>query len=168
MELPRSWLSPLKEQWIGTQHNLRTVAICVPMTYFWEGLLHVPHRESTTVKYRLDFVEELVGQFWKKWIRDMFPNLIKQPKWHVKIRDVCVGDVVMIQDTNILRGRFKMGIVVETFLSHDGKIRKVKVGYNNTEGALERDSKNYTYIERAVDKLIVIVPVESANDVENN
>ena len=61
-----------------------------------------------------------------------------------------------------------MGIVVETFLSHDGKIRKVKVGYKNTGGGLDHDSKNYRYIERAVHKLIVIVPAESANDVENN
>ena len=61
-----------------------------------------------------------------------------------------------------------MGIIVETFLSHNGKMRKVKVGYKNTGGALEHDSKNYTYIERAVHKLIVIVPAESANGVGNN
>ena len=61
-----------------------------------------PFRGRTCVKYRLDFVEELAGQFWKKWIKDMFPNLIIQPKWHVKKRDVCVGDAVLMQGTNIL------------------------------------------------------------------
>ncbi len=36
--------------------------------------------------------------------------IIRQ-KWHVDKRNVCVGDVVMIQDSNSVRGQWKVGRV---------------------------------------------------------
>ena len=120
-----------------------------------------PFKERSSMKYRLDFIQELVQQFWKRWTRDLFPHLVIRPKWHVEKRNVKTNDVVMIQDSNNLRGKYKMGIVTETYPSNDGRVRRVKVSYkNNTEGPNYTGAK-FVSVERAVQKLIVIVPNDS-------
>jgi hypothetical protein len=117
-----------------------------------------PFKERTSNKHRFDFLQCVVNQFWKRWTRDLFPSMIIQPKWHVEKRNVAVGDVVMIQDSNAFRGSYRMGIVQETFPSRDGKVRTVKVAYKNNDEGPDYNGKRYTTVERAVHKLIVIVP----------
>ena len=125
-----------------------------------------PFKERSSMKYRLDFIERLTEQFWIKWSRDLFPSLVIQQKWHVEKRDVKINDVVMIQDANMLRGKFRMGIITNTFPSKDGRIRRVSVSYkNNKEGSAYTGTK-YTTVERAVHKLIVIVPSDEIQDEE--
>ena len=63
------------------------------------------------------------------------------------------GDVVLIEDANALRGKWKMGVVSEALISADGKVRKAYVQYKNP---------NET-VQRPVQKLIVIVPVDRAD-----
>ncbi len=56
--------------------------------------------------------------------------IIKQ-KWHVDRRNVQVGDVVLIQDSNAVRGEWKMGVVTAVHPSDDNKVRRVTVSYKN-------------------------------------
>ena len=49
---------------------------------------------------------------WKNWSRDVFPGLVIRPKWHVESCNVQKGDVVLIQDSNAVRGEWKLGIVI--------------------------------------------------------
>ena len=72
------------------------------------------------------------------------------PKWHTEARDVKNGDVVLIEDANVLRGQWKMGVVTRAIPSLDGRVRKANITYKNP---------NET-VQRAVQKLIVIVPVD--------
>ena len=73
-------------------------------------------------------------------------------------RNVKEGDVVLIQDSNALRGDWRIGIVTEAHPSHDNKVRRVTVSYKNR---CQGDSAKYTAIvERAVHRLIVLVPVD--------
>ena len=51
--------------------------------------------------------------------------------------------------------------------SQDCKIRRVKVAYKNNEEGPNYDGKNYVYIERAVHKLVLIVPAESKDNGDN-
>ena len=141
--------------------------LCLNDLILGRASTHVPQgpfKERSSVKYRLYFVQQLVHQFWNKWTRDLFPNLIIQTKWHVERRNVQIDDVVMIEDSNMLRGQFKMGIVAEVFQSQDGKVRKVKVSYKNNDEGPNYNGKQFVYIERPVHKLIVIVPAGSTDD----
>ena len=47
-----------------------------------------------------------------------------------------------------------MGRVSQVYPGNDGKVRKVEVEYKNT------DSTTFVRIERAVQRLVVILPVE--------
>ena len=109
-----------------------------------------PFKERCSRLHRFDFIQTLVNAFWKKWSRDVFPLLLPCPKWHTDKRNCQKGDVVLIQDSNLVRGQWRRGIIIEAIPSKDGRIRRVKVECNC-------DSTKKV-LERAVQKLIVLVP----------
>ena len=71
-----------------------------------------PFKERVTNKHRFDHIKSIVQMFWKNWSRDVFPGLVIRPKWHVESCNVQKGDVVLIQDSNAVRGDWKLGIVI--------------------------------------------------------
>ena len=112
---------------------------------------------------RFKFIQQLVDNFWKRWIRFYFPSLLIQAKWHVEKRNVSVGDVVLVQDSNEVRGKWKLGIVSETHPGKDDKVRSVKIQYKNPKNG-ERcgvyEGHNHITIERPVQKIVVVIPAE--------
>ena len=111
-----------------------------------------PFSESANAKQRLNFTQEIINKFWKKWTQEVFPNLVIEPKWHTERRNVKVNDVVLVQDANLVRGEWKLGVVDEILESKDGRVRNVVVRYKNLNTNVR--------VRRAVQRLIVIVPVD--------
>ncbi|XP_047497830.1 uncharacterized protein LOC125044912 [Penaeus chinensis] len=58
-----------------------------------------PWKDSFNTKRRLDYIQNVVNTFWRKWHRDYFPTLIVRQKWHTDKRNLQSGDIVLIQDT---------------------------------------------------------------------
>ncbi len=113
-----------------------------------------PFRERTSNKYRFDFVQQIVDTFWKRWTHEVFPNLVLCPKWHTERRNLQKGDIVLVQDDNELRGKWKKAVVEDATPSTDGKVRHVTIRYR-TPGNTE------VRIDRPVQKLILLVPVDN-------
>jgi len=108
---------------------------------------------SRYARYR--FVQQVINSFWKRWTRDYFPTLLVQQKWHTSHRNVRVGDVVLIQDSNLIRGKWKLGQVIRADPSlRDGYVRNVDIHHKNP------GSKNFLTLTRPIQKIIVLVPVE--------
>ena len=103
---------------------------------------------------RFQFVQKIVDAFWIKWTRYYFPSLIIRGKWHTERRNLCVGDIVLIQDSNNVRGQWKQGRVSNVYPGLDGKVRKVQVEYKDPG----KDSKQFTRIDRPVQRLILLLP----------
>lgn len=119
--------------------------------------------ESCTFKKRHEFIQSMVNAFWVKWNRFYFPTLLIQQKWHTERRNLQVGDIVIIQDNNALRGNWKLGRVSKVFAGSDGKVRRVDVSYKNAtskEKLNEYTGRGFTTVERSVQRLVVILPVE--------
>ena len=130
-----------------------------------------PFSEGTGSKRRYEFIQPLTSGFWKKWVRDFSPVLLVRQKWHVQKRNIRVGDIVIIKDSNILRGRWKQGMVATVYPSEGGTVRKVTVAYKN----MKDDGKvsiykgvAYTMIETPVHNLIVLVAVEDLQKEPNS
>ena len=101
--------------------------------------------------------------FWAKWIRDYFPSLIMQQKWHTAQQNLMVGDIVMIQDSNLVRGKWRLGRVSKIKPGDDGKVRNVEVQYKDLkigEPVGKCTGQDYVTIERAIHWLVVILPVD--------
>ena len=87
-----------------------------------------------------------------EWTQEVFPNLVVEPKWHTERRNVKVNDVVMVQDANLVRGEWTLGVIDEILISKDGRVRNVVVRYKNGTTNMK--------VRRAVQRLIVIVSVD--------
>ena len=59
----------------------------------------------------------------------MFPALVLQAMWHTEKRNLKKGDAVLVQDSNEVRGKWKMALVSESLCSDDGRVRRVKISY---------------------------------------
>ena len=60
----------------------------------------------------------------------LFPYIVRY-KWHMEKRNLQVGDVVLVKDTNIVRGLWKLAQVSEVSTGRDGKVHNVFIRYKN-------------------------------------
>ena len=117
---------------------------------------------------RLRFIEETTNEFWKKWFAQVFHNLVPCYKWRKEYRDVQVGDVVLVRDSNVFKREYKLGKIKETFPGKDGHVRRVVIQYKNLAetgkdlGRAEIDLKRvrFSETERSIHNIAVIVPVD--------
>ena len=111
-------------------------------------------------KRRLEFIQKIVESFWKKWQRDFFPTMIVRQKWHTNRRNVRVGDVVLVQDTNAVRGTWKLAQVIKADPGGDGVVRDVDLRYKIVKEDKGYDGVTDKVMSRSVHRLIVLLPKE--------
>jgi len=114
----------------------------------------------TTSKYARHRLVQRIGEtFWKRWTENYFPSLLIQQKWHTNHRNLQIGDIVLIQESGKIKGKWKLGRVVKADPSlRDGLVRQVDVLYKNP------DSKSSIVITRAVQRVVVVHPVEEDHE----
>ena len=83
-----------------------------------------PFRNTKNPRHRFEFCQKLVDAFWKRWVRDVFSQLVPRKKWTTENRNVQVDDVVIVAEPNAIRGKWNIGRVQDTFPGDDGKVRK--------------------------------------------
>lgn len=69
---------------------------CVPQGLF---------EESRNPRKRFAFVQTIAQQFWRRFVREYIPILMRRTKWYTKGRQVKVGNVVLAVDYNSPRGK---------------------------------------------------------------
>ena len=122
-----------------------------------------PFEQVSKHSKRFSVIQGIIDSFWRRWTRDFFPSLLVNQKWHTEKRNVRVGDVVIVQDSKQTRGHWRLAKVGNVFPSDDGRVRKVEVMYKNERpGELGNKYAGtpYTKIERPVQKIVVIIPVD--------
>ena len=63
-----------------------------------------PFREARNPRHRVEFVQKIVDTFWRRWTRDVFPSFVPGKKWNAEKRTVRVDDIVIMEDSNSVRG----------------------------------------------------------------
>ena len=103
----------------------------------------------------------LIYQSWfDSWLINHVPKLVNQPKWFKSDTDIRIGDVVLFLKNSPLKFTYQYGMVEETIVSKDNKIRQVKVCYRN-----HSENCNRTTV-RHVRELIVIHYVNEKSIIE--
>ena len=116
--------------------------------------------ESGKLNKSYAFKMKVVDLFWKNWMKNYFPTLIVRQKWHVSVRNFQKGDIVLVNDQNVLRGEWKLAQVVEGILGKDGKTRDVLLRYKINEPGKRYVGQRDIQVTRSVHRLVVILPVE--------
>ena len=107
----------------------------VPLTpgHFLHGHVKVeivpknPDSLETRTIHRWRRVQELIGHFWKRWIREWLPTLNSRKKWTVEKRDLKENDIVMLLDPNTPRGQWPLAKVTKLIKGCDGHVRVADV-----------------------------------------
>lgn len=76
-----------------------------------------PFRETRNPRHRVEFIQKII----------IFPLIVTRKKWKVERRNIRVDDIVVVQDSNAVRGNWITGRIVNVFPGKDGRIRNVKV-----------------------------------------
>ena len=111
-----------------------------------------PFRETRNPRRRVEFVQKIVDSFWHRWKRDVFPLLVPRRKWNTEKRNVRIDDVVIVEETNAVRGKWYLGRIIQVYPGSDGRIRNVKVKCPSGE------------YRRPITKIVVIHPAEGYDD----
>ena len=82
----------------------------------------------------------IANTFWKRWMREYLPTLQTRVQ-----KDICDGDLVLLVDSEVPRGRWKKGMVVQVIPSADNHSRKVKV--RTVNGILLKDIRSLCLLE---------------------
>ena len=91
-------------------------------------------------------------------------SLILQQKWHVDARNLHVGDVVLVQDTNSFKGKWKLAEVHTAEPGKDGKVRDVVLRYKNQEDSPKYTGSKDIHINRSVHRLAFIILIEERSN----
>ena len=112
---------------------------------------------------RVNAVKDLVDSFWEAWTQLYAPTLIKQSKWSHEERPLRVGDIVLVADSNVMRGEYRLARVSAVHPSKDGLVRRVTIEYVVYK-SITKDMKlvdgRASTLERSVQRLALIIPVE--------
>ena len=123
----------------------------------------VPHGtwDNSSNSLRLQQINEVAEGFWRKWTKYYFPSLLVRKRWHTQSRNLCVGDVVLMQpDSNDYRGVWKLAQVSKADTGSDNMVRNVVIRYKQQGPGHEYKGVQDTFVPRSVHRLILILPVE--------
>ncbi|XP_062541702.1 uncharacterized protein LOC134209708 [Armigeres subalbatus] len=91
--------------------------------------------EKVLLRVNWKLMQQLLNQFWKRWIQGYLPTIARRTKWFNDVRPLQVDDPVVIVDETVRNGWLR-GRVVEIYPSRDGQVRKVDV--QTSSGVFQR------------------------------
>ena len=90
------------------------------------GVQASPDYSSSLIKAYLK-VNAVMRDIWQRFLREYIPKLNRCPKWHKKLQNVAVGDIVLMLDKQAPRGRWPKAKVIDVTKTHEGLVRSVVV-----------------------------------------
>ena len=84
-------------------------------------------KEDSYSKRRWRQVLYISDIFWKRSLKEHLPTQQERGKWMKPRRSLEIGDLALIADENVHRGKWPLGKVVDVFRGKDGYVRSAKV-----------------------------------------
>ena len=113
-----------------------------------------PDDFASVDKYRTRWkhVQLLANRFWQRWIREYLPTLQERQKWLDEQPNLRKGDLVLVADHNVPRGKWPKGLVEQTYPDSDQVVRRVLV--RTAAGVVQRDVRKLCLLEENLLKLL--------------
>ena len=86
---------------------------------------------SISLLRRWHLCQAIVRHFWKRWSTEYIVSLRRFTKWHHPTRNAQVGDIVLLQEDNLIPGKWPLARIVKTHPGSDGLVRIVTVKTNS-------------------------------------
>ena len=99
---------------------------------------------------RWHLCQNITRHFWARWSKEYLINLKKINKWKFPSRNIAVGDIVVLQEDNLVPSKWQLAKIVEVHPGRDGLVRVATI--RTCSG---------TY-KRPVTKLVLLLPVSNS------
>lgn len=93
------------------------------------------------LRHRWHQTQKFANHFWRRWVREYGPILVRRTKWHKRVKPLSVGDIVILVDDSLPRNSWPKGVITETTIAKDGQVRRVKV--KTSTGVFERPATRW-------------------------
>ena len=110
----------------------------------WDYACEVNERDITSRK-KFRQVQAIADLFWKQWREEYLPQLTKRTRWRDHIPNVSVGELVVLAEDDLKRGKWPLARVTKIFPSADGVVRTVEV--KTKDGLYTRPTTNICKLE---------------------
>jgi hypothetical protein len=87
----------------------------------------LPNADRSCMSVEDRQAQHIADVFWRRWNKEYVPQLIARQKLHSKRRNMQVGDIVLIADQSLPRGKWPLGIVESMAPERDGLVRSAVV-----------------------------------------
>ena len=88
------------------------------------------YRPLSTLR-RWHLCEALVRHFWRRWQSEYLTSLRKYSKWRNPVKNLEVGDIVVLREDNTMPTQWPIARIVETHQGRDRLVRVVKLRTKN-------------------------------------
>ncbi|XP_044574047.1 uncharacterized protein LOC123258238 [Drosophila ananassae] len=109
-----------------TPNDLLKGAANLPDTPGLEAEL--PKEGSTRKQWRI--ARMLRDRFWRRWVMEYLPTLVRREKWCRRTEPIRQGDMVFVCDPALPRREWRKGIVEKVYSGADGVVRRDTVRVN--------------------------------------
>ena len=133
----------------------------------------VPIRDyetSSNPLIRLEYVQRVVQEWWDQFKVQNFTSLIPTQRWQKERRNICVGDIVLVQYTSkSFPGTYRLARVKQVEVDEvDGLVHTCTVVYSLLAELRPKDRAEYKGITKKelrvpVQRLVLILPVEEGD-----
>ena len=72
-------------------------------------------------------VQAIANVFWKRWRMEYLPTLTKRPKWRRKKPSYKIGELVLLQDDDVKRGKWPLARITKVMPGSDDVVRTVEI-----------------------------------------
>ena len=108
-------------------------------------------------------IQHLANEFWCRWRKEFLLTLQQRQKWNYPRRNLAINDVVIVKDDNLPRNCWQLARVSRTDVAKDGHVRTVQVVLGDPALSADgRRTKPVRYLERPIQKLILLLPSNAA------
>jgi hypothetical protein len=97
------------------------------------NLQPIGHFDQTELYGRKQWriVQEMTNQFWRRWIHEFLPTLLRREKWCQPSRPIQIDDIVLEVNEALPRNQWPLGIVTKLYPGRDGVSRVVDIRMGN-------------------------------------
>ena len=92
----------------------------------WIAIAGTNEKDITSRKHWRQ-VQALQHHFWSRWTKEYLPTLTKRAKWRTRQPNLRVGELVLVKDDNLKRGKWPLGRIQKVALGKDGVVRVADV-----------------------------------------
>ena len=119
---------------------------------------------------RLAYVTTVYDAWWSRWIKLVLKTLVPIRRWRKAKRNLCEGDVVLIEYANPVKDEYRVGRILKVHPDSSGLVRTVTIAYRKRdirESPEQYKSKPLVQEKMAVQRLSLLVPISEQTNPSN-